>query len=249
MSGYRTAAILLTAAAVTGCQTTKPEDDPAYIKASQVEQRVNALERQSQGMLDLQRQIEGLQADVRGLRGDLDQAQHDAQANRGQARELYADLDKRLSALEARSASAGQLSAPGTPVTTGGDRDAYQAALDRLKSRDYPGAEKALTDMIARYPDSTLADNAQYWLGETYYVEKRYDSALAAFQRVVKDHPDSRKVPDALLKAGYSVYELKRFKEARDYLQRVVNQYPDSNAATEARERLRRMDAESRGEG
>jgi tol-pal system protein YbgF len=248
MSGYRNIAILCAGAVVAGCQTTKPEQEPAYIKATQVEERVNALERQSQGMLDLQRQIEGLQADVRTLRGDLDQTQHDAQGNRVQSRELYGDLDKRMTALETRTASA-QVSAPGTPVTTGGDRDAYQAALDRLKSRDYPGAEKALTDMIARYPDSTLADNAQYWLGETYYVEKRYDSALAAFQRVVKDHPDSRKVPDALLKAGYSVYELKRYKEARDYLQRVVSQYPDSNAATEARERLRRMDAESRGEG
>ena len=119
-------------------------------------------------------------------------------------------------------------------------------ASDKLKGRDYAGAEKAFVDMIAHYPDSSLADNAKYWLGETYYVEKQYPEALAAFQRVLHEHPDSRKVPDALLKAGYSYYEQKKYKDSRDYLNRVLKQYPDSNAATEARERLKHMTGEGR---
>jgi tol-pal system protein YbgF len=229
---------------LAACDMRKPEEEPAYIKATAVEARVAVVERQAQGMLDLQRQIDGLQVEVRGLRGALEEAQHEAQNSKAQNRDLYADLDQRLAALEARVNAPGG-SGAGTAPAANGDRDDYQAALDKLKGRDYAGAEKALIDMIARYPDSALADNAKYWLGETYYVEKRFPEALSAFQRVVKEHPDSRKVPDALLKAGYSVYELKRYKEARDFLGRVLKQYPDSNAATEARERLKRMDAES----
>jgi len=129
-------------------------------------------------------------------------------------------------------------------VAAQSDREVYQSALDRLKTRDYAGAEHALKDFLGAYPRSPLADNAQYWLGETYYVERRYSDALEVFQQVVKEHPDSRKVPDALLKAGYAQYEQKRYREARELLARVVQSYSDSSAATEARERLRRMDAE-----
>ena len=65
------------------------------------------------------------------------------------------------------------------------------------------------------YPDSPLADNAQYWLGEAYYVNKSFPEALAAFQRVVDKYPQSRKLPDAMLKIGYCDYELKQWQAAR----------------------------------
>ena len=225
-----------------GCSLLHSEPDPALVKANELETRVAVLDKRAEGMLELQRQIDVLDKQVRDLRGQLEQANHDRDALKSQNRDLYADLEKRTAALEARTQAAAAANATGGLI--GGDREAYSAALERLKGRDYPGAEKAFVDMIAKYPDSALADNAKYWLGETYYVEKHYDEALAAFQRVIKEHPDSRKVPDALLKAGYSVYEQKRYKESRDFLNRLLKQYPDSNAATEARERLRHMSSD-----
>jgi tol-pal system protein YbgF len=233
-----------------GCSLLEPQQDPALVKAQQVETRVAQVERQSQGMLDLQRQIEQLQAEVRRLRGELEQAQFQAESAKTQQRDLYADLDRRLQALEARgigpaNAGAGVGAGAGAAGTVG-DREAYQAALDALKQRDYARAEQVLRDFPARYPDSALLDNAKYWLGETLYVQRKYPESLQAFQRVVREHPDSGKVPDALLKAGYAEYELKRYRESRDFLNRVVKQYPDAPAATGARERLARMDAERR---
>jgi tol-pal system protein YbgF len=236
---------VLAAFALGGCSLTKPEEEPAYVKATAVEQRVDRIERQNQALLELQRQLEAVQADLRRLQGDLDQAQHEAKSARDQERDRYADLDKRLAAFEARPPSAAGPVAP-APAASQSDRDVYQAALARLKTRDYAGAERALAEFIGAYPQSVLVDNAQYWLGETYYVERRYPDALEAFQRVVREHPDSRKVPDALLKAGYAQYEQQRYREARELLARVLQSYPDSSAATEARERLRRMDAEHR---
>jgi tol-pal system protein YbgF len=246
----RSAGLLVVAGlTLAACSLTKPEEQPAYIKATAVEGRVERIEQQNQGLLDLQRQLEAVQADVRRLRGELDEAQHEAKSGKDQQRDLYADLDRRLQAVETRVPGAG--TTPPPAATTGGaavtsDRDAYQSALDRLKNRDYEGAERALKDFLNNYPQSVLVDNAEYWLGETYYVERRYPEAIDTFQRVVHDHPDSRKVPDALLKAGYAQYEQKRYREARDLLARVQQSYPDSSAANEARERLRRMDAEHR---
>lgn len=249
MRAARTATLLAlvpAALALGGCSLLEEKEDPALVKATQVEGRVAQVERQAQGMLDLQRQIDGLQAEVRRLRGELEQAQYEAQTAKTQQRDLYADLDKRLQALEAGGAAAAVPGAAPGAAPAIGDREAYQAALDRLRARDYVGAEKLLRDFPTTYPQSGLLDNAKYWLGETYYVERRYDEALAAFQRVLAEHPDSRKAPDATLKAAYAQYELKRYREARALLNRVVQAYPDTSAATEARERLRRMDAEKR---
>ena len=227
-----------------GCSLMEPQQDPALVKAQQVETRVAQVERQSQGMLDLQRQIEQLQGEVRRLRGELEQAQFQAESAKTQQRDLYADLDRRLQALEARGpAQSGAASGAAGAV---GDREAYQAALDALKQRDYARAEQVLREFPSRYPDSALLDNAKYWLGETLYVQRKYPESLQAFQRVVREHPESGKVPDALLKAGYAEYELKRYRESRDFLNRVVKQYPDAPAAAGARERLARMDAEQR---
>jgi tol-pal system protein YbgF len=242
----RAGVLALAALASGACSLTKPEDEPAYVKATAVENRVERIEHQTQALLELQRQLEVLQTDVRRLRGDLDELQHAAKTSGGQQRDLYADLDHRLQALEAKVQGIGTAPASGAAPPIGSDRDAYQSALDRLKTRDYEGAERALKDFIGVYPKSQLADNAKYWLGETYYVERRYPEAIDAFQSVLRDHPDSRKVPDALLKAGYAQYEQKRYREARELLARVVQNYADSPAANEARERLRRMDAERR---
>ena len=231
-------------AALGGCSLTRPEEQPAYVKATAVEGRVDRIERQNEALLDMQRQIEALQAELRRLRGEVEQAAHEAESSKAQQRDLYADLDRRLQALDARATAVAP--AAGAGGGNAGDREAYQAALEKLKNRDYAGAEKALGEFLANYPQSALADNAQYWLGEACYVERRYPEAVEHFMIVVRDHPQSRKVPDALLKAGYARYEQKQLREARELLTRVVKSYPDSSAATEARERLRRMGAAGR---
>jgi tol-pal system protein YbgF len=246
----RLASVLVLGAAgavgLGGCSLMEPQEDPALVKAQQVEGRVAQVERQAQGMLDLQRQIEQLQGDVRRLRGELEQAQFQADSAKTQQRDLYADLDRRLQAIEARGAGSTAASGAGGVAGAVGDREAYQSALDALKSRDYARAEQILREFPTRFPDSPLLDNAKYWLGETLYVQRKYPEAVQAFQRVIREHPDSGKVPDALLKAGYAEYELKRFREARDFLNRVVRQHPGTPAADGARERLARMDAEKR---
>jgi len=87
-------------------------------------------------------------------------------------------------------------------------------------------------------------DNAQYWLGEAYYVNKSFPEALAAFQKVVDNYPQSRKLADALLKIGFCDYELKQFSAARATLAQVTAKYPDTPAANLARQRLDKMNAE-----
>jgi tol-pal system protein YbgF len=252
-----TAATVVTAClGLAGCETPHPELDPAFLKATAVESRVDVIERQNGAFLEVQRQIESLQSEQRALQGQVEELQHTLAAGERRERDLYRDLSDRLSGLEAKvrelqSASAAQAaaapvaaaaSAPvAAPVAAVTDKDVYQSALEHLKAREYGVAEKAFQEFLVAYPQSSLADNAQYWLGESYYVERRFQDALGAFQKLLKEHADSRKVPDALLKIGYSYQELKRYREARESLARLVKAYPDAPATAEARERLKQI--------
>ncbi len=92
------------------------------------------------------------------------------------------------------------------------DKVAYQAAFGMLKDGQYDRAIAAFQKFLVAYPASSLAENAQYWLGEAYYVNKAFPDAQSAFQRVIDKYPQSRKRPDALLKIGYCQYELKQWE-------------------------------------
>ena len=128
------------------------------------------------------------------------------------------------------------------PSTAGVDpfaeQQAYQSAFDLLKSGRYEDAAGAFTQFIADFPAGSYADNARYWLGETYYITRRFEPALQEFQRLVSMHPDSSKLTHALLKIGYAHDELGNRAEAERVLGDLIARYPQSAAAGLARKRL-----------
>ncbi len=132
---------------------------------------------------------------------------------------------------------------PALPSVPGADNDqeAYQAAFNLLQNRQYDQAEQAFTQFLTNHAGSRLADNAQYWLAETYYVRRDFNGALPHFQRVLDQYPQSDKTPDALLKIGFCNYELRRWDDARAALQRVARDYPGTTAAQMATQRLQRI--------
>ena len=98
-------------------------------------------------------------------------------------------------------------------------------------------------DFLKSYPASPLAENAQYWLGEAYYVTHDLDSAATSFCAVTQKWPSSRKTPDALLKLGYTQIDQKKVSEGRATLTEVTQKYPGTDAARLANERLQRAPA------
>jgi tol-pal system protein YbgF len=202
-----------------------------------LESRMDAVERQlaNQGLLEMSRQIQQLTAEMRTMRGEIDQLRHELERARAQQRDQYVDLDTRLRAAEAALAEAQPQVASGSPEAE------YQAAFNLLKDGQYEEAATALRDFHARYPEHELAPNAVYWLGEAHYVRRDYPSALAAFESLLQQYPGTRKAPDALLKLGYCQLELKQTGAARATLGRVVQEFPGTPAAAEARTRLERI--------
>jgi len=253
-------AACVAALALVGCASTPPDQDPVQIKLKDLDTRLARIERvlANQSLLDLANQNEALRADLRSMHNDIDQLTNSLDAGRKQQRDLYTDLDRRMKALESRggAGAAGAASGSGdagaggsgggTDSSAGGadDKTAYQTAFDLLKNSQYDRAIAAFQKFLAAYPTSQLADNAQYWLGEAYYVNKSFPDAQAAFQRVVDKYPQSRKRPDALLKIGYCQYELKQWDQAKGTLTQVTSQFADTPAGHLAQQRLDKMATE-----
>ncbi|MGH8253257.1 MAG: tol-pal system protein YbgF [Steroidobacteraceae bacterium] len=237
---------------------SNPADDPVQVKLNDLDTRLGGVERvvSNQSLVDMSRRIDALEAQLRELRGGVDMLQNGSDTTRKSQRDLYGDLDKRLSALEASSAgiagsgtagsgvmggAVGGVSGASAAVGGGDEMAAYNAAFEKLKAGSYGDAIAGFKDMMNRYPSSTLLDNAQYWIGEAYYVTRDYDQAANAFRAVGERWPASRKAPDALLKLGYTQYEQKHLAAARATLQQVVARYADTDAARLAQERLRKL--------
>ncbi len=247
--------LLVPVLALGGCELMQPPaEDPVLIKLDELDRRMAAIERvvQNQSLVNLTQQVSAVERRGDELQGNVEELAHNASTTAERQRELYADLDARIQALEASlqasntpSVLEGGTLTPGElPVPGGSDRDNYQAAFELLKDQRYDDAGLAFQEFIDTFPESELADNAQYWLAESHYVTQKFERALREFGVVIEKFQRSRKVPDALLKMGYCNYELKRWDQARASLQRVQSEYPETTAARLAGQRLQRMDDE-----
>ena len=254
MNMLRLLLLVLPLGLLGGCELLQPVDDPGESKVEELDRRMQAVERvvQNQSLVKLTQQVAALERRSDELQGRMESQEYSATTTADRQRQLYVDLDARIQALEeaVQAASAvgvmegGTLSPGQLPLPGGSDRDNYQAAFELLKQQRYEPAANAFQQFLVAYPDSELADNAQYWLAESYYVTQKFDEALAAFELVITNYARSRKVPDALLKIGYCNYELQRFQVAREALARVQAEYPETTAARLAGQRLSRMEEE-----
>lgn len=195
-------------------------------------------------LLDLLRQIENQQNQIRQFQNQLDIQSHEVDKLKSHQRDLYNDIDKRLQRLEKRSSNEAAPAPPDRdmPLAAAPEQQAYDAAFNSLKQSQYERAAKAFREFVGRYPQSPLADHAQYWLAESHYALLDYKSALTEFSRVIQLYPTSSKLPDALLKIGYIQTETKQADQARKTFQEVIKRFPSSSAARLAQKRLDKSD-------
>jgi tol-pal system protein YbgF len=157
--------------------------------------------------------------------------------------EVQAPIDAGTQTTPAGTVEPGIIESTADPMT---ERQMYESAFDSLKEGRYAEAARRFQAFLDQYPESEFAPNAQYWLGESYYVTQNYQIALEAFQRLLSRFPSSNKAPDALLKVGYCHYELRQWAQAESTLNQVVQQYPDTTVARLAQGRLRALRLENR---
>ncbi len=158
---------------------------------------------------------------------------------------LRADLPEVREPIDAQLETTGLGATPDQNIAPMADPAAekadYDAAFAALKEGRYAESARLFSSFVERYPNGEYADNAQYWLGESYYVTGNYRIALDAFQKLIGRFPDSTKVPDAKLKLGFTHYELKQWGAAEQMLTEVTRDYPNTTVSRLAENRLRMM--------
>ncbi len=116
--------------------------------------------------------------------------------------------------------------------------DLYKDAYETYQKGDYEGARRKFEAFLKQYPNTELSDNAQFWIGETYYGKKDYEKAILEYEKAIAKYPEGDKVPAALLKQALAFLELGDKTNGRNLLKRVIERYPQSEQADMAKKRL-----------
>lgn len=258
------AGIILTGTSLGSVQAQSPAAPAPGSQGLSVEQRLARIERilDSQGLVEMHVRLEQLQREVQTLRGELELQSHTLRELKEQQRDLYIDLDRRLSQLERGAAepSAAAPAAPAQPEPAPGagtpaadtpapapgrdfaeEQKAYQKAFDLLRDLRYEQAVAAFRDFLDKYPDGRYAHIAQYWIAEANYAQRKFKQAIEDYQKLISNYARSPKLAEAKLKIGYSYYEMKDFANARRHLEELIERYPGSTEAGQARNLLQKI--------
>ena len=111
------------------------------------------------------------------------------------------------------------------------DQGLYNAGVKYFESYNYPSARKELGLLLDNYPSSALADDAQYYIAETYYNEKWFEKAILEYQLVIEKYPKGDKRPSAYFKQGLAFENIGDSTNAKVRYRELVRLYPDSNEA------------------
>lgn len=158
----------------------------------------------------------------------------------------YTELEKTLAGVKAElernaqgkveTSADGKVVEPGKPLPPAAQL--YDEALKLLEKNDIKGARDNLVLLMKEYPDFSHVDNAQFWIGETYYREKWYQKAILEYQKVIENYPKGGKVPAAYLKQGLAFFELKEPDNGRLILNQLIKKYPQSSEAATAKKKI-----------
>lgn len=200
---------------------------------------------------ELYQQVQQLQDQVQKLQGTVEEQNHTIERMRSDQKARYTDLDQRVNTLNDRVTQLQQTPAPAATPGTAAPADsseapsanieeekkAYLAAYEVFRSQ---GPDKAIPPMltfVSRYPNSTFAPNAYYWLGEFYLAATPTDmgSAKKNFETVLSTYPNNAKAPASLYKLGTIADLQKKPEEAKKRMQDVVTRYPNSPEAALAK--------------
>lgn len=251
--------LLLAAAApllLAGCVSSS-DIDGLRAQLAEIQRQVLQLQMQAAS----KEEVANLQQDLKVQTDQLLKAEADRRADFGNLSSQIAalqgqleDTNYRLSQLSQQIASTNQdlkavrsaTTPPGVPpapgVTPVSDPETlYQTAYSDYLRGNYDLALLGFRQYLESFPDTDLADNASYWIGECYYRQQKFADAIAEYDKVLDRWPRSDKTASAQLKRGYAQIELGRKDDGVRQLQSVVRDFPNSDEANLARQRLQSL--------
>jgi len=119
------------------------------------------------------------------------------------------------------------------------EQQCYDANLALFRNEKYEEAIAGFKDFVKKHPKSDLADNAQFWIGESYMGLKQYEQAILAFQQVIKNYPKGNKAANAMLRQAIAFYEINDKISSKLLLKKLIKEHPRSPEAEIAQTKLK----------
>lgn len=243
-------------------QATQATLDELKKTQQALEQRITSMEAvlKGQGLIDLLDQVKRLNEELNNVKGQLEVATHNIEANQQRQRDLYTDIDGRLRKIEsspvtmapspqdqgqyaAGAPTADAAVAPEAGTSVSSEAKDFEAAQALSAAGKYREAFDAYEKFLQMYPNSEHVPYAQYALGYAQFSLKNYKASIATQQKLIKQFPDNAKVPDAMFNMANSQIQLSDIDGAKKTLRSLLSQYPQSNVAPNAKRRLAVLDS------
>ena len=239
-------ALFIAALGAAQAQAGVFDDDEARRQVTDLRVRTEArFDQQAKGQLDLANQIRRQADEISRLRGQIETLNYELETAKKRQQDFYLDLDTRLrkfETVESANATVNPENGP-NPKPTGDpakEGQEYEAALNQFKAGKYKEAAAGFGAFVQKYPASSLAPNAQYWLGNAWYAQRDCKRAIEAQSVVTTKYAESAKAPDAWLAIATCQQELGNPTGVKRSLETVIAKYPSAPAAETARERLKK---------
>lgn len=201
---------------------------------------------------DTSARIDTLQADFQRLSGRFEELKYGAEKSSTQNNVFLETANERMTVAERKTSELeAQLAELKLTVTTLIDEkkqqeeakesanDIYKAGLDAINDKKTKEAKDKFKQYLKEAPDGPLANNAQFWIGESYYVEGNYERAILEYDEVLNKYPDGGKVPAAMLKQAMAFEKIKNLKTSQALFKKLVKKFPDSDEAKVAKKKIK----------
>ena len=260
--GY--ASLIAAGLAVGGC-VSSTDIDALHDQIADVQRQAALLQQQGSSKQEvaqleatIQRQTEALlkaeadmRLDINSLSSQIAQLQDKLEDTNYRLAQVSQQIAATNQDLKASRTSPALPGAPGeTPAaaTTVADPETlYQTSYSDYLRGNYDLAMLGFKQYLEAFPETDLADNAIYWIGECFYRQQKYVDAIAEYDRVLKQYPRSDKTASALLKKGFALLEQGQRKDGVAQLQNVAKSFPASDEANLAKQRLQSLGVDPGG--
>lgn len=229
-----------------GCVATQGDVSSVYARQTRLEAKMDRLSKEVQALnakqgsgtdVELREKVFQLESSVRELN------------------QSYAKLESRVNQLGAGTTTT-TMESGSMPVSVTDSASATETAsvnmeevvfnqgYTMLSEGNYDGSRMKFKEYLSKYPKAPKANDATYWIAESYYREGEFEEAILEYQRFIDSYPKDDRVPLSYLKQGMSLVEIGKPEEATLFFQTLIDKYPNSDEAKTAKEKISELAVE-----
>lgn len=226
----------------------------SLFSAQSTEERLLRLEQMAetrgQQQADMMFQLNTIQQELQKLRGQVEEHEYKLKQLQDRQRDLYRDIERRLSQLQVSGATGSSSSGPATSGNTSSTdssastnediHSVYQSIFAKVRAKNYDQAVQDYQAFLKRFPNSQYEASVHYWLGQIYFIQQKLDASLKEFQIVTSQHETSSRAADALVKQGKVLVLQNRIDEAKAIFNQVIEKY-DGTSEQLAKNELQKL--------